>query len=197
MAKGGIKMKKLLITVSMVVALGACSRGGGTPAGVVEEFMRKMESGSCSGLGDYLSAQSKAVAGPKLEQGCTAAAEMRKADPSKGKSISSINVLEAKEEGDRATVRLEAQYSDGTKEGGDPIVLVRENGAWKIDLLAGMSGGPGGGGMGPAPTAPTPGPMAPAPGPMAPAPTMTPAPATPAPATPAPAETPAPEPEAE
>lgn len=183
-------MKRLILTVSMVAALAACSRGSGTPAGVAEEFMRKLDSGSCTGLGDYLSNSSKAIA-PKLEQACTAQTEMKKnmPDAAKGKTLSSVNVLESTENGDRATVRLEGVFSDGTKEGGEALTMVREDGRWKIDILAtGMAAGAGGG-AGAAPTAPptmTP-PTAPAvPG----APTMDPSPTTPAPATPT--ETPAP-----
>ncbi len=185
-------MKRLVLTVAMVAALAACSRGSGTPAGVAEEFMRKLDSGSCTGLGDYLSNSSKAIA-PKLEQACTAQVEMKKSMPDKGKTLSSVNVLEATENGDRATVRLEATFSDGSKEGGEALTLVREDGRWKIDILAtGMSAG--GGGAGPAPTAP---PMTPPAGPMptAPAaPTMDPATpaAPPAAETPAPAAEPAP-----
>ena len=188
-------MKRLILTVAMVAALAACSRGSGTPAGVAEEFMRKLDTGNCTGLGDYLSNSSKAIA-PKLEQACAAQVEMKKSmpDAAKGKTLSSVNVLEATENGDRATVRLEGVFSDGSKEGGDALTLVREDGRWKIDILA--TGMAAGGGAGPNPTAP---PMTPPPGmtPTAPgapgAPTMDPAPtpATPTPATPT--ETPAPD----
>lgn len=176
-------MKRLIFTVSLVAAVAGCSRASSTPAGVVEDFMRRMENGNCSGIGDSLAASSKSVAGPKLEQACAAAGEMRKADP-KAKTVSSVNVLEATENGDRATVRLEAVYSDGTKSGGEPIVVVRENGAWKIDLMAtgmGSSGGGMGGGMSAPPAAPTAPPGMSAPPAM---PEMTPAPP------PAPAEAP-------
>lgn len=190
-------MKRLILTVSMVAALAACSRGSGTPAGVAEEFMRKLDSGSCTGLGDYLSNSSKAIA-PKLEQACTAQTEMKKnmPDAAKGKTLSSVNVLESTENGDRATVRLEGVFSDGTKEGGEALTMVREDGRWKIDILAtGMAAGAGGG-AGPNPAAPptmTPPAM---PAPTTPSMTPTPAPGAPAPATPT--ETPAPaEPEGE
>jgi hypothetical protein len=177
-------MKRLILSVSILAAIAGCSRASSTPAGVVEDFMRKMESGNCSGIGDALSASSKSVAGPKLEQACAAAGEMRKADP-KAKTISSIKVLESTENGDRATVRLEATYSDGTKDGGEPITVVRENGAWKIDLMATGMGGGGGMGGGPTPTPP----MTP-PATTPTAPTMTPGtPAAPS-ATPTPAEAP-------
>lgn len=184
-------MKRLMLTVAMVAALAACSRSSATPAGVAEEFMRKLDSGNCTGLGDYLSNSSKAIA-PKLEQACAAQKEMKKSMPDKGKTLSSVNVLEATENGDRATVRLEGVFSDGSKEGGEALTLVREDGRWKIDILAtGMAAGAGGsGGAGP-----TPAPMTPpvqVPGNSA-APTMepTPTPATPTPATPS--ETPAPD----
>lgn len=156
-------MKRILLGLSLTIALMACSRGGGSPAAVVEDFARKMESGSCSGVQDMLTASSRGVAGPKLEQACQAAAEMRKNDPkAKGKTIKAMKVLESKEEGDRATVRLETEYSDGTKEAGDAITLVREDGRWKIDLMAtGMSGGGGG----ESPQAPAMAPATPAPAP--------------------------------
>lgn len=190
-------MKRLILSVAMVAALGACSRGSATPAGVAEEFMRKLDSGNCTGLGDYLSNSSKAIA-PKLEQACTAQTEMKKnmPDAAKGKTLSSVNVLESTENGDRATVRLEGVFSDGSKEGGDALTMVREDGRWRVDILAtGMAAGAGGGAA-PTPTAPptmTP-PVAPTPMPAPP--TMTPAPAPGAPTT-APEPTDAPEPEGE
>ncbi len=182
-------MKRLILTVAMSAALAACSGASGSPAGVAEEFMRKLDTGNCTGLGDMLSNSSKAIA-PKLEQACSAQAEMKKSMPDKGKTLSSVNVLEATENGDRATVRLEGVFSDGSKEGGDALTLVREDGRWKIDILA--TGMAAGGGAGPAPTAPPVGPMPTTPGAPG-APTMDPAPtpATPTPATPT--ETPAPD----
>lgn len=182
-------MKRLVLTISMVAALAACSRSSSTPAGVAEEFMRKIASGDCAGLGDYLSASSRSIA-PKLEQGCTLQAAERKNGPDKDKTLSSVNVLEATENGDRATVRIEGVFSDGSKEGGETLTLVREEGRWRIDLLAGKSGG---GGAGPVPTAPMTPPTAPMPtAPMAP--TMDPAaPAAPTVAPPAAGAAPAPE----
>jgi hypothetical protein len=143
-------MKHILIGLSLAAALAGCSRGG-SPAAVVEEFARKMESGSCSGVQDSLAASSRAMAGPKLEQACQAAAEMKKNDPkAKDKTIKSMRVVESKEEGDRATVRMETEYSDGTKSGADQaITLVKEDGRWKIDLMA--TGMAAGGNAGPAP----------------------------------------------
>ena len=177
-------MKRLVLTVAMVAALAACSRGSGTPAGVAEEFMRKLDSGNCTGITDYLSNSSKAI-GPKLEQACAAQVEMKKSMPDKGKTLSSVNVLEATENGDRATVRLEGVFSDGSKEGGDALTLVREDGRWKIDILA--TGMAAGGGAGPTPAQTMTPPTGPTPAPGVPA-TPTIDPAAPAPATPAPTE---------
>lgn len=167
-------MKRIVLGLSLVVALAACSRGG-NPAAVVEDFARKMDSGNCTGIQDSLSSSSRAMVGSKLEQACSAAAEMKKNDPkAKDKTIRSMRVVESKEEGDRATVRLETEYSDGTKSGGsEAVTLVKEDGRWKIDLMAtGMAQSGGLNGPGAAPAAPqtTPAPAPAQPGAAAPAP---------------------------
>lgn len=165
-------MKRMVIGLALASALIACS-GESSPAAVVEEFGRKMENGNCSGVQDYLASSSRAMVGPKLEQACTAAAEMRKNDPkAKEKTIKSMRVVDSKVEGDRATVTMETEYSDGTKSGGDqPITLVKEEGRWRIDLLGSMTGEDGGASgsemnppaqPGPETSAPTPAPAEPA-----------------------------------
>lgn len=150
-------MKRIILSLSLTMALVACSSGN-SPAAVVEDFARRMESGNCSGVQEHLSASSRGMVGPKLEQACQQAAEMKKNDPkAKDKTIRSMRVVESKEEGDRATVRMETEYSDGTKSGADQaLTLVKEDGRWKIDLLAtGMAAGGGmGGGQNATPMAP-------------------------------------------
>ena len=86
-------MKKIALGLTMALAIAACSRGGGSPSAVVEEFARKMESGNCTGVRDYLAASSRDMSGPKLEQACQAGTEMRKADP-KQKTVRAYRVIE-------------------------------------------------------------------------------------------------------
>lgn len=147
-------MKRLVLTVAMAAALAACSGASSTPAGVAQEFMRKLSSGDCTGISSYLAASNQSIA-PKLEQACTVQAAQKKNNPGQEKTLTSVNVLESTENGDRATVRLEGVFSDGSKEGGETLTLVREEGRWRVDLLAAKGSGRSGAGDGPA------GPMAP------------------------------------
>src|SRR5690606_34632489 len=124
------------------------------------------------------------MAGDKLESMCKLGVEERKNAPDADQQrLKAVNILEAKEEGDRATVRAETESNAGEKST-ETFTLVREEGSWRIALLAGARGGPGG----PA------GPDAPVPAPTEMTPPTAPPAATPAPTgaeAPAPAEAPA------
>jgi hypothetical protein len=170
-------MKRLMIGLMAAASLVACSRTT-APEAVVEEVMRASETGRCDTLADNFSASSRQMIGDKLKESCRQETEQRKGKPAQ-KTLKSLKVVDRKEEGDRATVRLEPEFSDGSRETAQSFVLVKEDGRWKIDLLAtaaanGKSQGGGGGGspMSPMPSGPpAAGPTAPpAAGPAAPAP---------------------------
>ena len=165
-------MKRLVLGIALAAGLAACS-GSNTPGAVTEQFFRKLESGDCNGIQDYLSANSRAAAGQKIEQVCTLGSAARKADPAKAQAegIKTFRIADSKEEGDRATVRFEAESNNGQK-ANDTVHLVREDGRWKIDLTAGGGGMGGGMGAGPSPSA-TPPVTAPTPAPTAPSTTTT------------------------
>ena len=143
-------MKRLAVVLAMTVALVACSRGGGTPAAAVEEFLKKIESGDCDGLRDYISANSREFMGPKLEQVCGIAKVERDKSPDKAKQegLKQIHVVETKEEGDKATLKIEPERNDGRREAAGTFVVVKEDGRWKIDLLATGEAMGGGAGLG-------------------------------------------------
>ena len=164
-------MKRLILGLAVVAAIGACSRGGGTPGAVVEDFARRLDSGNCTGLRDVFANNSRELVGEKIESVCQLGVEQRKSMPNADQQrLKTVHIMETKEEGDRATVRADIETNAGQRQGAQTFVLVRENGAWKIDLLAtgqmnrGGAGGPNP--MGGAPTTPpvaTPAPTAPAP----------------------------------
>jgi hypothetical protein len=150
-------MKRLAIGLAMTAALLACKGSGGTPAAAVEEFMKKIETGDCNGLRDYIAANSRDIAGPKLEQVCGMAKTERDKSPEKAKEegLKQIHVVEAKEEGDKATLKIEPERNNGRRESAATFVMVKEDNRWKIDLLAtGQAMGGAAGGMGAGPGAP-------------------------------------------
>lgn len=176
-------MKRLAIGLAMTAALIACSGGGGTPEAAVEEFMRKIESGDCNGLRDYIAANGRDLVGPKLEQVCGIAKTERDKSPEKAEQqgLKEIHVVENKQEGEKATLKIEPERNNGTRESAATFVMVKEEGRWKIDLLAtgqAMGGGAAGGlgGMGAGPGAQPPMAAPPATNPQ-PAPAPAPAPA--------------------
>jgi len=139
-------MKHLLLTIAVIGGLAACSRGG-EPEAVIEELARVGETGRCDRLPQLISASSAQMVGPKLEAACKEGIEQRKNNPDKAKAerkLKRINVLNKSENGDKTTVRAEPEYEDGSKEPAQDFVMVREDGQWKIDLLAtGMAAGGG------------------------------------------------------
>lgn len=186
-------MKRFIIGLAAIAALGACSKGASTPGAAVESFLRMADSGDCNGISNALTKESRDMMGEKLVAACKMGKEQADKMPDAAtKRLKSVNIIEAKEEGERATVTVEVENNAGQKER-QTMVLRREDGAWKIDPMASAQAGMGG-----APTGATP-PTMPAPTmPTTPAPDMTPpADATPPAAdTETPAETPAPAPEA-
>lgn len=169
-------MKRIAIGLLLAgVTVGCSGSGGSGPGAVVQDFAQRLEGGNCDGLREVISSNGREMAGPKLEQVCKMGAEARKTDPEKAKQqgLKELHILEEKVEGERATVRVQAEQNNGQKDGAPAtFILVQEENQWKIDLLA--TGQQAGGGMGgaqpgpaqmpaPAPAAPTPAP-APAPG---------------------------------
>jgi hypothetical protein len=144
-------MKRLAIGIAMTAALVACSGSGGTPQAAAEEFLRKMSTGDCEGLREYISANGRELVGPKIEQGCGMAKTERDKDPAKAQKegLKEVHVVEAKEEGDKATLKIEPERNDGRREPAGTFVMVKEEGRWRIDLLA--TGQAMGAGMGPGP----------------------------------------------
>jgi hypothetical protein len=125
--------------------------------------MKKIETGDCNGLRDYIASNSREVMGPKLEQVCSIAKTERDKNPDKAKQegLKQIHVVETKEEGDKATLKIEPERNNGRREPAGTFVMVKEDGRWKIDLLAtgqamGAGGGLGGPGAMPAPPTPAP-----------------------------------------
>jgi hypothetical protein len=139
-------MKHVLIAVAIIGGLAACSRGG-EPEAVIEELARVGETGRCDRLPQLITKASRDMVGSKLETACKTGIEQRKADPAKAeRKLKRLNVLSKTENGDKTTVRAEPEYEDGSKETAQDFVMVKEDGEWKIDLLAtGMAAGAGGG----------------------------------------------------
>jgi hypothetical protein len=130
-------MRKFFLAVGLTVAMGACSSAA-APEAALEELVRIGESGDCQRLPQLISKSGRDMVGPKLEAGCRQAQEERKKDPAKAeKKLKRINVLNRQESGeDRVTLRAEPEYEDGSKDSAQDFVMVREEGAWKIDIMA-------------------------------------------------------------
>lgn len=144
-------MKQLLIAVAVIGGLAACTRGG-EPEAVIEELARVGETGRCDRVPELISKSSRDLAGAKLETACKEGVEKRKTDPKLQRKLKQINVLSRNDEGDKSTVRAEPEYEDGSKEPAQNFVMVKEDGQWRIDLLAtGMAAGAGAPGGGAAP----------------------------------------------
>jgi hypothetical protein len=124
-------MKPILCGVLVLAGAAACSKGSDAKS-VVAEFSRKGDSGDCAGLKDYIVAAQRDTIGSVLEQSCQAESQARKADTTRTPD----QVLDAQEQGDRATVRV--QSNEGGTAHTSTVVLVKENGAWKIDMQATM-----------------------------------------------------------
>jgi len=141
-------MKLILVTHAVLGGLAACSRGG-APEAAIEEMGRISESGNCERLPQLISASTRDTFGPKLEAACREEVERRKTNPPKNeRKLKQINVLQRTENGeDRVTLRAEPEFEDGSKEAAQDFVMVREEGEWRIDLLAtGMAAHKGGAG---------------------------------------------------
>jgi Domain of unknown function (DUF4878) len=150
-------MNRIALGLTLALAMAACSRGSSTPEGAVQEFVLAVQSGRCDGLSDYLASNSRATLGPKFETACRSG----KMKNEGGKQLASFKTIDKQENGDRATVRLQEQFSDGTTGDTNSFVMVREDGRWRLDLfatgMAGRQGGAGGVPTGPvAPPTPTP-----------------------------------------
>lgn len=156
-------MKRFLLATPLVL-LAACSGTAADPGEAAIAFARKWETGDCAGLGSLVTSD-RGIIGGGVEQACAGRAALRKGP---AREISEIRVTEAREDGDRATVRLELRYGDGSTKAGDPLVLVRQDGGWRVDVLstgaARVRGLLGGERDAPPPAAPVPAPPAPAPG---------------------------------
>jgi hypothetical protein len=149
-------MKRLMIGLMATMSLIACARGG-SPEAVVEEVMRAGETGRCDNLAENFTATSRQMIGEKLKQSCLESKGKEKAG---NKTLKTLKVVDRQEQGDRATVRLEPEFSDGSKQPAQTFVLMREDNRWRIDLLATAAAngkndsgaGPGGPGGMPSPT---------------------------------------------
>ncbi len=139
-------MKHVLIALAVIGGLAACSRGG-EPEAVIEELARVGETGRCDRLPELITKASRDMVGAKLETACKAGIEARKTDPKKAeRKLKRLNVLNKTENGDKTTVRAEPEYEDGSKESAQDFVMVKEDGQWRIDLLAtGMAANGGSG----------------------------------------------------
>ncbi len=121
------------LVVAPAILLAACSGGGAAgPAEVATAFAQKWESGDCDGIGSLVTSGRGLVSGG-VEQACAGRAALRKGP---AKEIGEIRVTDAREDGDRATIRLEIRYSDGSAKAGDPLVLVRQDDGWRVDMLS-------------------------------------------------------------
>jgi hypothetical protein len=164
-------MKQLAIGLAMTAVLAGCS--GSTadgPAAAAEVFMKKINTGDCNGLRDDISASGRDILGPTMERACGTVKSQLDQNPELAKQgIKQIHVVENKEEGDKATVKFEPERNDGQRGGTGTLVMVKEDGRWKVDLFASVqamtagNGGLGGlGGMGANPGRPAPAPAPPA-----------------------------------
>lgn len=123
---------RLSLLVVPLLSLAACSGASAGPGEAATAFARKWETGDCAGIGGLVTSD-RGVLGGGVEQTCAARAALRKAP---AKQIGEIRVTDMREDGDRATVRLELRYDDGSIKAGDPLVLVRQNDGWRVDLLS-------------------------------------------------------------
>ena len=124
-------MKRFVTGVALALAVAACS-GGSSPEGVVETFMLSLQEGRCDGIGDNLSVSSRRMAGSKIEAVCRQGVLKDRS----GKQLSAMKLIDKQEDGDRATLNLQRQYADGSTGEPQRFAMVREDGAWKLDLIA-------------------------------------------------------------
>jgi hypothetical protein len=174
-------MKRNVLLLAVVAAVGACSGEpmASTPGATIEELTRKLDTGRCVGLREYFTSNMRETFGDKIDQGCTKNIERRRKLPDPdSQRLKQVTIHDTQEQGDRAIVLATFENRAGEKEGPQSYVLVREEGRWRLDLLATTqlnragAAGPGGpeGPLMPPPGAPggPEAPMTPAP---APAPT--------------------------
>lgn len=123
-------MKRFALGLCLIGATTACS-GASAPEGVVETFMLGMQDRRCDGVADSLTATSRRMAGSKVEAACR-----RGVMKARGKQLAGLTLVDKQEDGNRATVRLQPRYADGSTDAPQSFVLLREDGGWKLDLLA-------------------------------------------------------------
>jgi hypothetical protein len=128
-------MKHLLLPLAVIGGLAACSRGG-EPEAVIEEMVRLAETGRCDRVPQLVTKASSQGIGALLEQACKMGVEERNKSGKAAPKLKRINVLSRTESGDKTMVRAEPEYEDGSKQGAEDFVMVKEGGEWKIDLLA-------------------------------------------------------------
>jgi hypothetical protein len=128
----GAGMKKALIGIAaLAIAVAGC-RGAQTPEQVVEDMYRAAETGNCDGFGDRFTQQFREMAGAKLEQACREGAKEGKAQE---KRLKTLHILEKQEDEAGATLRVQPELNDGTRQEEARIRLVKEDGRWKIEPL--------------------------------------------------------------
>lgn len=190
-------MKRIVFSLSILAALGACSRGGGSPGDTVKEFFHRGAIGECVGLRDLFATPERGAGEEEMgqptlvtqiERVCTRGVEKLKtltAEEREQALIKQANVLDTREEGDRAIVKMEVETKSGEKSPPQLVALRRQHGRWRIDLEATQM-------LGMVPPDPMPSPSQLDRPPMMPPPGFEPMPSEAPPATPPSQPTPAP-----
>lgn len=136
-------MKHIVLGLSVAALLAGCSVGRATPGETVQEFVTKMSSGECVSLGDYIAeVEPKGPGGSTgpdddIKRVCTVGIEQLKSiplDKQRELRIKQANVLDVKENGDRAIAKIELETEAGEKSPPQLIALIRTDGRWRIDL---------------------------------------------------------------
>lgn len=136
-------MKRIVLGLSFVAVLAGCAKGQATPGETVQEFTSRLYKGECVGLGNYIAKNNSAGPaaavdfGDRITRVCTTGIEERKsmavAEQDK-EQLRQANILDTRENNDRAIVKVEFETRAGEKLPPQLIALARSEGLWRIDL---------------------------------------------------------------
>lgn len=124
-------MKRWALCLALAFAQTGCS-GARAPEHVVETFMLSLHEGRCDDIDADLAASSRRSYGPMVEAFCRQGGAQKSAR----KQLAGMTLIDKQEEGERATMSLQPHYADGSSGAPQRFVAVREDGTWKIDVLA-------------------------------------------------------------
>ena len=119
-----MKMLKFACAAALAAILAGC--GGSSPDSVAVNFLSNVRDGKFE---DAAKCASKKTA-PLIAMLGAMGKDSKELKEMKG---TSFKVLETKVDGDKATVKIEAS-KDGKTEKAEDITLIKEDGAWKVDV---------------------------------------------------------------